>query len=740
MFRLLLIAFYMERGEGKKLIGGCSLMKTIILLGGSKVMKRVSKIILTMILMISSVLIFPVMASAKQEDASKYVNLNGNWNFKLYRTYDQMYQYFPYDKVNITWEDKEAALLPNSKTFSAWEKVTVPSDNAVTGGLMPLTKEDNSKFFPSWSEAWFCRTFGLSADFTNNDTVTLLLGIIDDNDVVYINGQKVAASGFVDGNGKKTLSISETGGFDYKNTDVTSRVKFEKSYWEVQREYSIPTSLLKIGGTNEISVRVFNNNGYGGFYAGKPMAICGNDLAVRAVKGLPSTPVDSSSLKEVVEKQIKSIETGDIDTFAKTIHVDYNNNGAKKNQRVAEVKAYIDNYTSIQITDNKAGYYKDSEENYWYAANRTMTGINKTTGIEETILAAKDIEVCYTLDDKTMYECGNKSRCYSVNYNSILFNKSLSYSVYLPVGYWDNTSKRYPVVYLLHGINSSSSSFVNVDRIEEHMDEWITNGTITDMIVVMPNSGKNAFYKDTVYDAKNADATGPWQTQITTELRKEIESNYRTINNAKFRGITGISMGGYGAMTIGTSFPGIFSSVASHMGALYVDALNSLKTLSKEQLEQYNFYIDCGLQDTMVDYKDTVNVHNYLYSMGIMHGFDLRDGGHNSAFYMGSMLNSMKMHSDHFLANGLLNAKLSKYTIAFSPDKKSIYNTDITITMQLNGNIFEGIKGLKQGTDYTLVDNQVVIQKDYLKTLKKDTQLEFLMASGKTLILTVDIK
>jgi len=625
-------------------------------------MKKVTTTILVLMLLLTYVLATPLNASAATDEAGKYVTLDGEWNFKLYRTYERMFQYFPYVGVKVTWEDADAAVLPDYENWSKWEKVSVPYDDAVTGGLLPITREDNSNFFPSWSEAWFCRKFELPADFTTKDTVTLLLGIIDDLDVVYINGNLVAASGFVDGKGNKTLKISETGGFDYTNEDPEAQVKFEKSYWEVQREYTIPTDILKLGEENEIAIRVYNNNSYGGFYAGNPIAICGNDLAVRAVKGLPSTPVSSAALEAVVAKQKEAIESGNIELYAETIHEAYNNDGINKEGRIVQIKSYFDNYSSIEVIDTKVGYYIDTQGNYWYSAKRTMTGTNKSTGAVETILD-NNIEICYTLDGDIMYERGNWSRCYSVTYDSKLFNRKLSYSIYLPEGYWENTSKKYPVVYLLHGINSSSSSFVNVDRIQEHMDKWIADGLIVEMIVVMPDSGKQSFYRDTEYDPNKHDETGPWQTHITSEIREEVESNYRALSDRKFRGITGISMGGYGAMKIGTSFPDLYTSVASHMGALYEDALNSLKSLTKEQLEEYDFYVDCGLQDGMVDYRGTVNVHEYLESMGIEHGYSLRDGGHNSAFYMEGMPYSMKMHSDHFIANGLLDTEENQFKV-----------------------------------------------------------------------------
>ncbi|MCD8050255.1 MAG: fibronectin type III domain-containing protein [Clostridiales bacterium] len=778
-------------------------------------MKRLCAYLLAIALVFTTVTPFSALAaeSVESDDANQYVNLDGEWNFKLYRTYSRMFQYLPYNMVEITWEDNETALLPSVSDFSTWETVSMPYDDITTGGLLPLERETTeetessaaasdtasveeavvsdagvaeevvaaddaaadeteatddsaddeaaasnddsagevtdepaasddgaadeaepaddgtageaesaeiendaeeeaepfedaaesadtnsdeavpaeetgadageetqadvsadesdadaalvtasdteseeedtfdpmSVMLPSWSEAWVCRTFELPSDFTEEETVTLLLGIIDDLDVVYINGHLVAASGFMDGSGNATTAIAETGGFVYDSSvSAESQVKFEKSYWEVSREYEIPTEYLNLGGTNEICIRLYNNNGYGGFYSGNVYAICGNDTAVRAAKGLATETVDLDSFRQVIEQQVAAIESQNMDDYAATVYDAYNNDGVDKEGRVAEIAAVLDGYSNIQVTDEDVGYYVDDDGAYWYHAIRTITGVAADSDTAETIFS-EDIEQCYTLIEDVMYERGNYSRCYTVTYDSTLFSTELTYSVYLPPSYYENTDQYYPVVYLLHGINSSSSSFINVDGIESFMDDLISSGQIIDMIVIMPDSGKNSFYRDTELDASNTDSTGPWQTHITTEIREEAESTYRILSDAKYRGLTGISMGGYGAMTIGTSFPELYSSIASHMGYLPEDALESLKSLSAEELANYDFYIDCGLQDTMVDYQGTVAIHEYLESMGIEHGYDLRDGGHNSAFYMASLDRSMIMHSEHFL-------------------------------------------------------------------------------------------
>ena len=513
-------------------------------------MKKAFAIVLITAFLITVVLPAPLIAAkeatttmlANDDDASKYVDLKGEWNFKLYRRYDRMFQYFFYYPSDMTriphvvWEDLDTALLPEYDVWSTWEKVVIPHDDVYTGGLLPIVREDGSAFFPSWSEAWFTRNFVLPADFTTDATVTLLLGTIDDNDVVYINGQLVEASGFIDGNRNKTLNIPSIGGFDYGESVPSNQVKFETSYWQVQREYTIPASVLKLGQTNEIAVRLYNNNGYGGFYSGKPMALCGNDLAVRAVKGLPTTKVDSPELDATIAKQIQALQTGDINLYAETVADNYNNNGANKQSRLAEIQAYFDKYTNIVVTDTNTGYYQDSQNNIWYSARRTMTGLNRTTNNTETILANSPIEISYTIVNGVAFEFGNWSRIYSTSYYSQLFSRTLTYSIYLPEGYWQNTDRIYPVVYLLHGINSSSSSFLNVDNIGAFMDEEIASGDITKMIVVMPDSGKNAFYRDTPLNPSSPDTTGPWATQLTDELRNVVEAEYRTINDARFRG------------------------------------------------------------------------------------------------------------------------------------------------------------------------------------------------------------
>lgn len=608
-----------------------------------KLIKRLASLLLAVLVAVSAPVSLPVSAAPVDESDIQFVELSGDWHFKNYRTYSRMFQYLPYNMVSVTWEDNETALLPDKEVFSQWETVSMPYSGGDAGGLLPLTRDNGENFMPTWSESWVCRTFDLPADFSSEETVTLLMGIIDDCDVIYINGHLVAGSGFMDENSTPILNSSEIGGFSYFGE---KQYRFEKSYWEVEREYSIPTSILNQGGENEICIRLYNNNGNGGFYAGRSYALCNNDLAVRAAKGLPTQDASSDAFRKVIEDQIRAIENNDIEAFADTVSEKYVNDMDSKANRVAEVKAMLENCSSISVTDVDPGYYQ-ADGIYWYNAKRTITAVKNG---ETVTLLNEEIEVAYTNENGIYKEYGNHSHCYTASYDSSLFNQKLKYSIYLPKSYYTRTNRNYPVVYLLHGINSSSSSFVNVDGIESFMNDLIASGKTMEMIVVMPDSGKNSFYNDTAYDQTKHDSTGPWRSQII-ELVDFIDANYRTINDPGQRGITGISMGGGGSMDIGCGYTDYFSSVASHMGYLPESKQETLRALTDEQLADYDFYIDCGLQDVMVDYNNTVEVHEYLNSKGKEHGYDLRDGGHNSAFYMASMDDSMIMHSNHFLSN-----------------------------------------------------------------------------------------
>ena len=120
-------------------------------------------------------------------------------------------------------------------------------------------------------------------------------------------------------------------------------------------------------------------------------------------------------------------------------------------------------------------------------------------------------------------------------------------AIYLPPNYSDST-KRYPVLYLLHGIGDDHLNFVDdtekYQNIRDLMDYGIASHRFGEIIIVTPNEKTNWF--GSFYT--NSSVTGNWEDFTAKELVNYIDTNYRTIAKAESRAIAGHSMGGYGVL------------------------------------------------------------------------------------------------------------------------------------------------------------------------------------------------
>src|SRR5690606_25618156 len=92
----------------------------------------------------------------------------------------------------------------------------------------------------------------------------------------------------------------------------------------------------------------------------------------------------------------------------------------------------------------------------------------------------------------------------------------------------------------------------------------------------------------------------------------------------------------------------LYTSFASHMGAIPDLEANYSDILESDILPSLDFYIDHGNDDQLVNPAVSQRAADYLNRIGANVEFELRDGGHNSAFYMEGMQASMAMHSAHF--------------------------------------------------------------------------------------------
>src|SRR5882757_7541547 len=130
--------------------------------------------------------------------------------------------------------------------------------------------------------------------------------------------------------------------------------------------------------------------------------------------------------------------------------------------------------------------------------------------------------------------------------------------VYLPTGYDESSSQRYPVIYFLPNPFEDSYRF-DFDRRDAQglFDQAIANGVINNFILVavdMNTSLGSSWYV-------NSSATGNWEDFVIQELVPCIDANFKTLPNRDSRGIAGIFIGGYGAIRFGMRHPDVFGSV-----------------------------------------------------------------------------------------------------------------------------------------------------------------------------------
>ncbi len=134
--------------------------------------------------------------------------------------------------------------------------------------------------------------------------------------------------------------------------------------------------------------------------------------------------------------------------------------------------------------------------------------------------------------------------------------------IYLPPGYDESRDERYPSLYLLHGYGVSCDAWLESDftkgfSVKESMDRLIRHGDVEEMIVVMPDC-RNRFGGCWHTDSP---VTGNWEKFITEDLTAYVDANYRTVPDARARGIAGHSMGAYGALKSAMKRADMFRSV-----------------------------------------------------------------------------------------------------------------------------------------------------------------------------------
>jgi putative tributyrin esterase len=245
---------------------------------------------------------------------------------------------------------------------------------------------------------------------------------------------------------------------------------------------------------------------------------------------------------------------------------------------------------------------------------------------------------------------------------STAMHESFDATVVLPDDYaHGNRAARYPVVYVLHGSGGNYADWTSNTRIGELADRYR-------VILVMPDGGHESWYIDSPFDSGSR-----YETYVGKEVVSYVDAHFRTIAAKRARAITGLSMGGFGALRIALDHPDTFGAAGSISGAVDPRTCEDepgIDHVFGDPVRHPSFWnrnaivddadtferahiavtLDCGVDDAFV--RSNRTLHAKLVQLGVPHDYAERPGGHtwdywrNAIQYQVLFFSAAFAHSD----------------------------------------------------------------------------------------------
>lgn len=200
--------------------------------------------------------------------------------------------------------------------------------------------------------------------------------------------------------------------------------------------------------------------------------------------------------------------------------------------------------------------------------------------------------------------------------------------VYTPPGF--SESKKYPVLYLLHGIGGDEKEWLVNGNPGIILDNLFSEGKVEPMIVVMPNGRamKDDRATGNMFDPEKVEAFSTFEKDLLTDLIPFIESKYPVISDRENRALAGLSMGGGQSLNFGLGNLDTFAWVGGFSSAPNTKKPEELVpnpqlTASKLKL----LWISCGDQDNLMSFSQ--RTRDYLKEHDVPHIFYVEPGGHD---------------------------------------------------------------------------------------------------------------
>lgn len=253
---------------------------------------------------------------------------------------------------------------------------------------------------------------------------------------------------------------------------------------------------------------------------------------------------------------------------------------------------------------------------------------------------------------------------------SKLLASSVPYCIVLPASFDADKAKRFPILYELHGLGDNEQFFVH-SGLWNLVEDQRERGELKDFLVATPAGGVS-FY------INSKDGNVRYEDFLLQEFFPFIEKKYRALPGRANRAISGVSMGGYGALHLAFRHPQLFSSVSAHSAALieklpnfvnqpqsprsrilgavfgvppdiaFWNANSPLTLVRSANLTGLKVYFDCGEQDSYGFDAGASALDKMLTARNIPHEFHIYPGGHDPAYFAAHIPASLAFHSRLF--------------------------------------------------------------------------------------------
>lgn len=215
-----------------------------------------------------------------------------------------------------------------------------------------------------------------------------------------------------------------------------------------------------------------------------------------------------------------------------------------------------------------------------------------------------------------------------IEYDSKTVGTRRKMQVYTPPGYATDGSKKYPVLYLLHGIGGDETEWQRFASPNVMLDNLIADGKAEPMIIVMPNgrAQKNDRPEGNVF--ASAPAFAVFERDLLDDVIPTIESRYSTHTEREHRAIAGLSMGGGQSLNFGLGHLDKFGWVGGFSSAPNTKPAKELLPDPKAAKQLKLLWLSCGKKDGLIGISQ--GVHAYLKEHEVPHIWHVADHAHDA--------------------------------------------------------------------------------------------------------------